>query len=299
LHQAAVRIMSALSDAELVDAFSTSQQARSLAAATIKRRRATLSVFARYMTPASITTATLGDVEHFLAGLHTAATRHHYRSDLKMFFRWAQRRGIVAGNPVELTDGVRSPKSVPRPAAPETVAAAYMAANERVQLAILLGALAGLRVGEIVSLHADDVRLDLDPAVLLVRQGKGGKDRIVPVHPTLVRHLRGRTGWLFASRVTGRPVRAQSLSVAMKKALTINGVRVTAHQLRHAFGTEAARWSNGNLVLVGKLMGHESPTTTMGYVGWNPEAGAEVVARIDAGLGDELAERRSRRSVVV
>lgn len=285
-----------LPDAELVAGFTTMQQARSLSPATIRRRRSSLAVFARYMTPASITTATVDDVEEFLSGMHSARTRHSYRSDLKMFFRWAHRRGIVAGNPVDLTDSVRAPKTVPRPASAETIAAAYMAANGPVQLAIMLGALAGLRVGEIVNVHADDVRLDLDPAVLLVRQGKGGKDRIVPIHPTLVPHLRGRTGWLFPSPTRSTHILADSLSRAMQQALTINGVRVTAHQLRHAFGSEAARWSNGNLVLVGKLMGHESPTTTMGYVGWNPEEGAEVVAKITtAGFDDELAKRRGRR----
>ena len=47
-----------------------------------------------------------------------------------------------------------------------------------------------------------------------------------------------------------------------------------------------------DVVLVGALMGHETPATTMGYIGYSSAAGAEVIAKIMP--GDELAERRRR-----
>ena len=93
-----------------------------------------------------------------------------------------------------------------------------------------------------------------------------------------------------------------SVGLAVCAALTAagDGQHVTAHQLRHYFGTEASKWSNGNLVLVGGLMGHGSPATTAGYVAWNPTDGADVVSRI-GGAGrltvpDELAHRRRAAS---
>lgn len=44
------------------------------------------------------------------------------------------------------------------------------------------------------------------------------------------------------------------------------GIKATAHALRHTFGTECARASGGDVVQVAALMGHASPSTTMGYV---------------------------------
>jgi len=104
------------------------------------------------------------------------ATKHGYRSDLSVFFRWAVRRGLVAHNPELGTDSVRRPKALPKPAKAEATTAACTVAPADVQLALLLGALAGLRIGEIARLDANNVHLDAEPPVLVVREGKWGKD---------------------------------------------------------------------------------------------------------------------------
>jgi integrase len=55
------------------------------------------------------------------------------------------------------------------------------------------------------------------------------------------------------------------------------GIHATPHQLRHTFGTEFARHSNGNLIALAAVMGHETTNTTMGYVGWSSRS-AKVIA---------------------
>ena len=56
------------------------------------------------------------------------------------------------------------------------------------------------------------------------------------------------------------------------------------------------KWSRGNIILVGGLLGHDSANTTLGYVGRTPTDGAEIVARIGGGgradVPDEMAGRR-------
>jgi integrase/recombinase XerC len=134
------------------------------------------------------------------------------------------------------------------------------------------------------------------PGGRIVADGKGGKDRVVPLHPVLEDRLRGITsGYLFKSQLGPGHICGQSLGRRITDVLTraSGGTRYTTHQLRHFYGTEAARWSGGNVVLVSKLLGHDSMNTTMGYVGWSPTEGAEVVAKIGwSGLDDELAVRR-------
>lgn len=289
-----------MNDEELLDAFDEYQRGRGLATQTRHRRRMSLGNIGRFMSPLSITEVRVADVDKWLGRLHSPGTKKAYYSDLVAFFKWAYRRELVASNPMLMTDAPKKPRHLPKPARPEVIATAIAMSNGTTQLMILLGALAGLRVAEIAALSSEDVFLDNEPPVLLVRQGKGGKDRIVPLHPRLVERLRHvQHGWLFPSEHPKHEhTRAATVGLRVSNALTAagDGQHITAHQLRHYFGTEAARWAKGNLVLVGGLMGHASTDTTMGYVGWTPTDGAEVVARIGSGaradLPDELARAR-------
>jgi integrase len=286
-----------VSDDELFEAFSTYQRARAFSEATVRRRRLSLGVFARYMSPRSVTDASDTDVIEWLSGFGTASTRHAYRSDLRAFFMWGVRRSLVPRDPMVLVDSVRVPKRAPKPAPPEAITRAFIVADVDLQVMILLGALAGLRCAEIAALQSSDIHLTAAPPVIHVRNGKGGKDRVVPVHPMLQVVLERRACWLYRPH---RPrLSSECVGRRLASALSVDGQRITAHMLRHYFGTEAARWSGGNVVLVQQLLGHSEPNTTMGYIGWAPSEGAEVVSKITAGgLIDELADRRALHAVV-
>jgi integrase len=87
---------------------------------------------------------------------------------------------------------VRRLKALPRPVAVEDVFRAVEACrDEDTQLMLLFGALAGLRRFEIAKLTAEDVHLTAAPPVVFI-EGKGRKERIVPLHPELVARLRRR-----------------------------------------------------------------------------------------------------------
>jgi integrase len=125
------------------------------------------------------------------------------------------------------------------------------------------------------------------------------------LYPTLAARLRGvGYGWLFPSSSPKlEHVRPQTVGKLVGDALTAaseGDQRLCAHQLRHCFGSEAAKWARGNVILVGGLMGHASMDTTMGYVAWQPTDGMEVVARIGTGarpdVPDELAAARKATS---
>jgi integrase len=295
-----------MTDQELFDAFDQYQQGRCLSAATIRRRAVSLRGFAKFMTPRSVTAAAARDVDQWLTRLRSSGTKAAYYRDLVAFYRWATRRELIDRNPMLLTDAPRKPKHLPKPAREEHIATAIAMADGRTQLMILLGALAGLRISEIAAISTEDIFLDREPPILLVRDGKGGKDRVVPLHPRLVERLRGVSyGWLFPSPAPNHEhVNAGTVGRLVGDALTAageGGRRQTAHTLRHYFGSEAARWAKGNVILVGGLMGHSTTDTTMGYIAWQPSEGAEeVVARIGSGgradVPDELARVRRTAS---
>lgn len=283
----------------MLDKFLTYQATRGFTAATVRRRSVAIGRWQTHLAPLGLGEATLADVEEWLRSTRALATRRAYLSDLKAFYRWAERRGLVASNPAASVEQIRVPKPLPKPAPQEAIAAAFERADGDTQLMLMLGALAGLRRAEIAALHWEDVNLDATPPVLVVRCGKGGKDRVVPLHPTLQTMLaRGRrAGYVFPSATELGHMAAGTVGERLAAALSHGrDKRVTAHQLRHFFGTSAAQAARGNLTMVATLMGHQSIETTRGYVAWANEGAAEVVAAIPSGLGDELAARRARRT---
>ena len=249
---------------QLIALFCTYMAGRAFSPHTIKRRTSSLSSFSRFIAPMSLVDVESDHVESWVTTLSAPRTRHAYRSDLSAFYAWAAKRKVVATNPVDDTDPIRVPKGLPHPVPPVAVPGIITAAEDpHLRLALMLAAFAGLRRAEICALTTDDYQLHPTP-VLVVRNGKGGKDRQVPLHPALAaalarRHTQGRlVPW--SPDGLGRRARAH---------LHACGYDASIHALRHSFGTELARVLKGNVVAVGRAMGHEKADTSLQYIGWN------------------------------
>lgn len=204
-------------------------------------------------------TATPDDVVAWLAS-HPAwgpETRKSARSSVAMLYRWGLMTGRCDHDPTLGVPPVRVPRAVPRPASEVALARALAVASTRDRLALLLAAQAGLRCAEIAAVHADDVQ----DGTLTVR-GKGGRQRVIPLHPDLVPLLADVRGWAFPSPVRiGQHERPASISARLSGLL---GPRWTAHQLRHRFAT-AALAGTMDLRAVQELLGHASVATTERY----------------------------------
>lgn len=254
----------------VIGLFSTWQAGRAFSANTIRRREVSLRRFAKYIQPVSLNDATPALIEDWLATFAQPSTRRAYRSDLSAFYSWASKRDLIAGNPADKTDSIKVPKGLPRPVPPEHVQAIITCApDEHTRLIIALAAYAGLRRAEIAKLHVDDVAFYPQP-ILIVRNGKGGKDRTVPIadslHVLLEPHRRGRYVPLSADRVG-------KIGAAHLRAC---GFDCTLHQLRHSFGTEMYRITK-DLKVVGRLMGHESTATTELYAALVDDSSAAAI----------------------
>ena len=266
---------------DVIDQFIQHQRYRCLSPNTIRRRHETLRQFARYLQPLPLERATSEHVEEFIGLKAAARTRHAYRSDLRVFYAWALHRELVDSDPTLGLATIRVPKALPRPLDPEVAARALQVGSKRHRRMVGLALYAGLRCHEIAGLHAEDVWSHVDPPILVVRHGKGGKDRSVNMHPALVELLSPlpSSGPVFPGR--GIPtIRAESVSQAIRAHLLSAGIDGTAHQLRHTFGTGLARASGGDMVLTAEMMGHESMTTTMGYVRLAHSGAANIIGRL-------------------
>lgn len=274
----------------LINQYSDYQRSRGFSPRTIERRRTAIEGFRRHLRPADLHEATAIDVEDWLLTKESPKTRHAYRSDLRLFFNWGIRRAGFTVNPVDDTDPIKVPKALPRPIGPE-VHAALMLGEMRTRRMVALGLYAGLRCAEIAALDGNDLWAHQDPPVLIVRNGKGGKDRVVAMHPRLVDLLESapRSGFLFPGLGGAGHVTPHSVSALLSRHLKRCGILgATPHQLRHTFGTELARAAKGNLVAVAAAMGHGSTNTTMGYIGWDG-SGADLIRRMFAEMGPSVA----------
>lgn len=130
---------------------------------------------------------------------------------------------------------------------------------------------AGLRVGEVVALKPE--HLDMTTCKLVVREGKGAKDRCLWIGDGL-RDLVGawlerrpESVWLFPTRDGGQ-VQTRYVRQMVKRVARRAGVseveRVSPHALRHTFTTSLYAETT-NIRLVQKALGHADLSTTMIY----------------------------------
>lgn len=162
----------------------------------------------------------------------------------------------------------------------ETLRVALGVAGPQMRAWLALASYAGLRCVEISRLE----RPDLGPGALRV-VGKGSHERVVPTHPVVAEALEGtylaRTGPVFRQE-NGNPYTAKQVSRRTALFFEMIGYPgVTAHQLRHNFGTRVYRHSK-DLRATQELLGHARIDTTAGYAAVGAEDLAAAVAALPA-----------------
>jgi integrase/recombinase XerD len=130
---------------------------------------------------------------------------------------------------------------------------------------------AGLRLAEATHLRLPDV--DGQRAQIRITNGKGGKERIVPASPRLLRELREYwklkrpRNYLFPGRTADVPLSGTTVQKACKLAMAKAGITkpATPHSLRHSYATSMLE-AGVDLLTISKLLGHSSFVTTMIYL---------------------------------
>ncbi|MBU1183499.1 MAG: tyrosine-type recombinase/integrase [Proteobacteria bacterium] len=129
---------------------------------------------------------------------------------------------------------------------------------------------AGLRVSEVVHLQVSDI--DSQRMVIRVEQGKGCKDRYVPLSKALLPVLRQYWKaarppvWLFPGQHPDMPLTRSSVERVFKKAKKNACITksVTVHSLRHSFATHLLE-KGTDIRTIQRLLGHRSLSSTQIY----------------------------------
>jgi len=202
-------------------------------------------------------------------------TRYTDISHVAAYFRWAIREGLTDVDPTARIDRPKVVPGLPRPIDGDDLRLALLqAVDPRLSAMMHLAAFGGLRCAEIAALRSEDISGDM-----MLIHGKGGKQRVVPVHPLIHAAVRALHAPAYGLLFDMPPWK---VSHVIRDHLQACGVRASAHQLRHWFATTAYEASGSDLRMVQELLGHSSPTTTAVYTRWARGRSLEVVASMTA-----------------
>lgn len=204
---------------------------------------------------------------------------------LRSWCKWLTREGHIPANPAADLELPRMPRTLPRVLLSVEQVRQLMAqadlddltgVRDRAILELLYGS--GMRRSELVRLQLGDV--DLSQATVMIRQGKGRRDRYVPmgasathwlrrycaeVRPGLVQHGGNSTAWTLFLTDYGEPFENGRLTDLVGRYLRRIGVEHGAcHALRHACATHMLE-AGADLRFIQVLLGHADLSTTQIY----------------------------------
>ncbi|MFC2047677.1 tyrosine-type recombinase/integrase [Chloroflexota bacterium] len=156
----------------------------------------------------------------------------------------------------------------------------------------------GLRRGELANLEVRDVH----PDFLIVREGKGGKDRIIPLSAPIALRLKNFIeGKAPDQKVFG--LKPASITMKIKAFARRAGLEnLHAHTLRHKFATDLLE-RGANIKQVQELLGHENLATTEVYLSVTDQGKRDAINLLDQEKPDTETEKtveaiRKRQAII-
>ena len=207
---------------------------------------------------------------------------------LLTFFDWCVAMGSAVSNPAKNIKRLERVQNAPKWLTRQQTYALLRATSEAVQVAeaagtplqklltqrnaamVALMLHAGLRVSEVCNLARGDIQLNERSGKVIVRRGKGGKYREVPLNRdarlTIGRWLQAypKSGRVFSRN--GKPLHQRTVQMHVAYLGEAAGLpeKLTPHQLRHTFGKNLTD-AGVSLDRVAQLMGHSDVNTTRIY----------------------------------
>lgn len=271
----------------LVEAFISQYQAEKRASKhTLSNYRRDLNQLRRYCTEQGIPSWSdlkQADIRQHISNRHRqgmqSSSLQRELSAIRSFFKFLLKRGHIPFNPAAQISAPKPGKILPKTLDADQIHGMLEAGTECAleirDLAMFeLFYSSGLRLSELAALNCID--LDLPDRSLLVRYGKGGKSRVLPIGRKAVEALENwiklRASWatddnpaLFISqknkRIGARNIQLRLQTWCQKKGLSEH---IHPHMLRHSFASHLLE-SSQDLRAVQELLGHSNISTTQIY----------------------------------
>ncbi len=217
-----------------------------------------------------------------------ANTFFSYHKSLSVFFNWCKDKGYIKVNPIDEIEVPKHDKKLPSKLTKQDafklleIVYNYPYQTKLVQYrnhAIFSTFLfAGIRKKELLNLKFTDI--DIENLTLFVHQGKGSKDRIIPICFTLAQSLRRYLDErkklnktcpeFFTSSIRNNGLCDTSLKRLVERIRNATGITFTIHKLRHTFATLMLE-GGCDIYSLSKMMGHSDIKTTTIYLAASAE----------------------------
>ncbi len=194
---------------------------------------------------------------------------------IRRFYRYLQQEeGIALDNPAVKGMALRLSKPLPRHLRDDDVSIFFEAVTKPRDLAIFMLMLrCGLRVEEVANLSLDAI--DYRRSQIMVRSGKGAKDRVVYISNdagnALAAYLHKRVQTkeqevflVEKGLCKGRPISVRGIQKRIEYYSRQSGIVASCHQLRHTMATQLLN-ADADLVTIQDLLGHTRIKTTRRY----------------------------------
>ena len=234
---------------------------------------------------------------------------------VKVFFTWLRKRGYIAVNPAIDIEMPRLEKRLPK----------YMISQDEVELILSLIDVSdplgirdraiievlystGVRRGELSKLKIYDI--DVDRGTIMVRQGKGKKDRMIPIgdramtwvkkYIEQVRSLMVSEpdhGVIFVLPRFGGPMNERQMSAIVtryvKKADL--GKKGSCHLFRHAMATLMLE-NGADIRIIQQMLGHATLTSTEVYTNMSIKKLKEIHSALHPAKAERTHQTESEKS---
>lgn len=261
---------------------------RNLSPATLKWYRYTFGYYAKYSKVMILEEATTQSLKAFLyyGRMERDWTPDSFvgmRKGLKSFFTWCVKNEYLESNPIDPIEKPRLAKKLPKRLTKEEAfkvldvsfnmkySYRFNPYRNRAVLAIMI--YAGLRALEMTNLKVRDI--DLENNLIHVMEGKGGKDRIIPMCTALKEILKAYwtererlnkdTVYFFTSMRGNGPFTYNCLKKVVDAVKKNSKINFSSHRLRHTFATLMLE-GGCDLFTLSKMMGHSDIKTTTIYL---------------------------------
>jgi len=234
-------------------------------------------------------------------------------ASVRSFYRFLLGEGLVTRNPAEDIRTPKQPKHLPRVLTKDEAAVLMTIPNDKSAGSLRDRALletlysTGARVSELVALDLDDVRQS-DGIVRL--QGKGRKERLVPIGEVAVRAIgeylnrypigpgpvrspKGSRLPLFRNSRGGRLTTRSVARIVARHSNALTGGSISPHTLRHSFATHLLD-EGADLRAIQEMLGHASLATTQKYTHVAMDQLFAVYDKAHPRSGPGVQERRGR-----
>ena len=255
-----------------IQQFSYWMRSKRYSESTIGTYTDALRIFLRFYSGKAVAEINNEDIvrfnnEYVLAQHLSASYQNQVVNAIKLFFKTVENKNIDI-------DSVHRPKRekvLPNVLSKEEVKAILNAPRNIKHKAMLsLIYSCGLRCGELLNLRPEHI--DSKRGLVIIRKGKGKKDRIVPLSDKILGLLREYykackpINFLFEGQQKGEKYDERSLQNVLKQSIAKVGISkpVTLHWLRHSYATHLLE-SGTDLRYIQELLGHSRSSTTEIY----------------------------------